>query len=128
MKLSIIIPVYNEASTLAPLLERVLAVPLDDKEIFDVDDGSDSATKDLLETAVFNQHIQLITHPQNQGKGAAVCTALNHVTGDVVIIQDADLEYFPEDYLKQLKEEAYTVNKILNGYIAYLEKRKNQHT
>ena len=100
MKLSIIIPVYNEASTLSALLERVLAVPLADKEVLIVDDGSDNATKDLLQTAVSHQNVQLITHPQNRGKGSAVCTALEHVTGDVIIIQDADLEYFPEDYVK----------------------------
>jgi len=103
MKLSIIIPVYNEATTLATLLKRVLAVPFRDKEILVVDDGSDSETKDLLETAVSDHHVLLITHPQNRGKGTAVCTALEHVTGDVVIIQDADLEYFPEDYVKLLQ-------------------------
>lgn len=96
MKLSVIIPVYNEATTLGALLERVLAVPLE-KEVLVVDDGSDQATKMLLKTAV-HPHVQLITHPHNQGKGAAIRTALGHVTGDAVIIQDADLEYFPEDY------------------------------
>ena len=98
MKLSVIIPVYNEASTLETLLERVLAVDLE-KEVVVVDDGSDQATKALLETAVQPNNVKLIIHPNNQGKGAAICTALNHVQGDVVIIQDADLEYFPEDYV-----------------------------
>jgi glycosyltransferase involved in cell wall biosynthesis len=102
MKLSIIIPVYNEASTLAQLLDLVLAVPHPDKEIFVVDDGSDSETKTLLETAVSDHNVQLLTHPQNRGKGSAICTALQHVSGDVVIIQDADLEYFPADYTKLL--------------------------
>lgn len=97
MKLSVIIPVYNEASTLGALLERVLAVALD-KEVIVVDDGSDEATKKLLQTAVSTSNVHLITHRKNQGKGAAVRTGLEHVTGDVVIIQDADLEYFPEDY------------------------------
>ncbi|MEM7331908.1 MAG: glycosyltransferase family 2 protein [Chloroflexota bacterium] len=97
MKLSVIIPVYNEASTLSVLLERVLAVPID-KEVIIVDDGSDQATKDLLKTAVENNQVSLITHPHNQGKGTAICTALKHVHGDVIIIQDADLEYYPEDY------------------------------
>ncbi|HIP71779.1 MAG TPA: glycosyltransferase family 2 protein [Anaerolineae bacterium] len=97
MKLSVIIPVYNEAGTLAELLDQVLAVSIE-KEVLVVDDGSDQATKDLLQTAVNNGRVQLITHPQNKGKGAAVCTGLEHVTGDVVIIQDADLEYDPQDY------------------------------
>lgn len=97
MKLTVIIPVYNEASTLGVLLNRVLAVDVE-KEVIVVDDGSDKATKVLLETAVQSNDVTLITHPHNQGKGAAICTALDHVKGDVVIIQDADLEYFPEDY------------------------------
>lgn len=101
MKLSVIIPVYNEASTLGALLERVLAVPVE-KEVVVVDDGSDEATKLLLQTAVHGGTVRLITHPHNKGKGAAICTALEHVTGDAVIIQDADLEYFPEDYLALL--------------------------
>ncbi|HID53695.1 MAG TPA: glycosyltransferase, partial [Anaerolineae bacterium] len=78
MKLSVIIPVYNEAGTLAELLDQVLAVSIE-KEVLVVDDGSDQATKDLLQTAVNNGRVQLITHPQNKGKGAAVCTGLEHV-------------------------------------------------
>jgi glycosyltransferase involved in cell wall biosynthesis len=101
MKLSVIIPVYNEASTLASLLARVLAVPVA-KEVLVVDDGSDEATKKLLRTAVATGSVRLITHPHNMGKGTAVCTALEQANGDVVIIQDADLEYFPEDYVKLL--------------------------
>lgn len=101
MKLSVIIPVYNEATTLGALLERVLAVPVE-KEVLVVDDGSDEATKTLLQTAVA-ANVHLITHPHNQGKGAAIRTALHHVTGEAVIIQDADLEYFPEDYIDLLQ-------------------------
>ncbi len=97
MKLTVIIPVYNEGSTLSALLARVRAVPID-KEILVVDDGSDAKTKDLLQRADADGDIRLITHSHNQGKGAAVCTALDHAVGDVVIIQDADLEYSPEDY------------------------------
>ena len=99
MKLTIIIPVYNEAGTLLPVLERVIAVPVE-KEVLIVDDGSDAATKADLQTAVSEYDLKLITHEQNKGKGAAICTAINHATGDVVLIQDADLEYFPEDYQK----------------------------
>jgi glycosyltransferase involved in cell wall biosynthesis len=97
MKLTVIIPIYNEASTLGALLERVQRVPLE-MEILVVDDGSDQETKDALTTAV-NHPVQLITHPHNKGKGSAIRTALNQATGDAIIIQDADLEYFPEDYL-----------------------------
>ncbi len=107
MKLSVIIPVYNEGSTLSELLARVLALPID-KEVLVVDDGSDEKTKDLLQQASSESDIHLITHPHNQGKGAAVCTALQHAAGDAVIIQDADLEYFPEDYAGLI--ETYRTN------------------
>ena len=99
MKLSVIIPVYNEASTFPALLARVVSVPLD-KEILVVDDASDEETVQQLQEAVEANggSVRLFTHEQNQGKGAAIRTALEHATGDAVIIQDADLEYFPEDY------------------------------
>jgi glycosyltransferase involved in cell wall biosynthesis len=99
MKLTVIIPIYNEASTLAALLARVLDVPID-KEVLVVDDGSDDETKEVLRQTVSGdvQDLRLITHPENKGKGSAIRTALSHASGDVVIIQDADLEYFPEDY------------------------------
>lgn len=100
MKLTVIIPIYNEASTLGTLLGRVKAVPVD-KEIIVVDDGSDQATKDELKQSV-GDDIRLITHSENRGKGSAVRTALAEATGNVVIIQDADLEYFPEDYVNLL--------------------------
>jgi len=104
MLLTVIVPVYNEASTLSALLERVQAVPLE-KEILVVDDGSDEATKSQLIDAL-TYDITLITHSFNRGKGAAIRTALSEAKGDVVIIQDADLEYFPEDYLDLV--QAYT--------------------
>jgi glycosyltransferase involved in cell wall biosynthesis len=96
MKLSVIIPIYNEASTLGILLGRVNEVPIE-KEVLVVDDGSNDATKVELRRVVTGD-INLITHPENQGKGTAIRTALAEATGDVVIIQDADLEYNPEDY------------------------------
>ncbi|MFZ0547993.1 MAG: glycosyltransferase family 2 protein, partial [Candidatus Promineifilaceae bacterium] len=97
MKLTIIIPIYNEASTLGALLTRVEAVDIE-KEILVVDDGSDDETKLALQQAISGE-IRLITHPENKGKGSAIRTALSNATGDTVIIQDADLEYFPEDYV-----------------------------
>lgn len=98
MKLTVIIPIYNEASTLGILLTRVAAVEIE-KEVLVVDDGSDAETKQALEAAIIGE-TRLITHPENKGKGSAIRTALAQATGDTVIIQDADLEYFPEDYAK----------------------------
>lgn len=96
MKLTVIVPIYNEASTLRELLARVEAVAIP-KEVLVVDDGSDLATKQALDEIV-NDEVTLFVHERNQGKGAAIRTALAHARGDVVIIQDADFEYFPEDY------------------------------
>lgn len=106
MKLTIIIPIYNEASTLATLLDRVRVVDVE-KEIIVVDDGSDQDTKTRLEQAA-SDDIILLTHGKNRGKGTAIRTALAQASGEVVIIQDADLEYFPEDYTRLL--EVYEQN------------------
>jgi glycosyltransferase involved in cell wall biosynthesis len=100
MKLTVIIPIYNEASTLAILLDRVRAVDVD-KQIIVVDDGSDGETKEELRQAI-SDDIKLLTHRENRGKGTAIRTALAQADGNVVIIQDADLEYFPEDYARLL--------------------------
>ncbi|MFH1144836.1 MAG: glycosyltransferase family 2 protein [Candidatus Eisenbacteria bacterium] len=96
MKVSVIIPAFNEQATIEALLARVLAVPLE-KEILIVDDASRDNTRDLLRRLAVPP-VQLFLHERNRGKGAAIRTALPHVTGDVVIIQDADLEYDPADY------------------------------
>jgi glycosyltransferase involved in cell wall biosynthesis len=100
VKLSVIIPVYNEAATIEALLARVAAVPLE-KEMLVVDDASADGTGALL-AACRLPGMRLFEHPRNRGKGAAIRTALPHVTGDLVIIQDADLEYDPADYPKLL--------------------------
>jgi glycosyltransferase involved in cell wall biosynthesis len=99
LKLSVVIPVYNEESSVTELVERVKAVPVD-KEIITVDDHSSDNT-----LAVLNRipGIRVISHPVNRGKGAAVRTGLSHASGDVVVIQDADLEYSPDDYPAMLK-------------------------
>ncbi len=97
MKLSIVIPVYNEEKTIAEIIRRVNAVgmPGVEKEIIVVDDGSTDKTRKILNGLT---GIALIFHEKNLGKGSAVKTGFARVTGDIVLIQDADLEYFPEDY------------------------------
>jgi glycosyltransferase involved in cell wall biosynthesis len=95
MKVSIIIPVYNEYNTIETVINRVLDVKFE-KEIIIIDDGSTDGTKKILEK--FNNKIQIYYHERNLGKGAAIRTALQYAKGDIVIIQDADLEYPPEQY------------------------------
>lgn len=97
MKISVVIPVYDEVGTIREIIERVQAVPLE-KEIIVVDDHSTDGTWDELKKLADDGAISLFRHQSNQGKGAACRTGLAHVTGDVVIIQDADLEYDPADY------------------------------
>ncbi len=105
-RISIIIPAYNEAETVARVVENVVAVELGDleREIIVVDDGSTDKTGEVLEgiRGRWPGQVKVIRHAENRGKGAAVRTALEHVTGDVVITQDADLEYDPREYPKLL--------------------------
>jgi glycosyltransferase involved in cell wall biosynthesis len=101
-KLSVIVPVFNERNTVVEILRRMRAVELPiDREFVVVDDGSDDGTRAVL-TQLGDSTVKVVTHSQNRGKGAAVRTGLQHVTGDLVLIQDADLEYDPDDWTKLL--------------------------
>ena len=102
MKLSIVIPCYNEKDTIQKIVERVNASPLD-KEIIIVDDGSTDGTREILATQIAHQVDQIIFHEHNQGKGAALRSGFAAVHGDIVIIQDADLEYDPAEYEQLIK-------------------------
>lgn len=102
MKLSIVIPVYNEAATIPEIIKRVKETPFE-KEILIIDDGSRDGTRDVLQSFQGEPDIQMFFHSENKGKGAALRTGFEKITGDIVLIQDADLEYTPQDYPKLLE-------------------------
>jgi glycosyltransferase involved in cell wall biosynthesis len=98
MKVSIIIPCYNEKNTIQRIIEAVRDAPLKSKEIIVVDDCSKDGTQTVLREKVSQMVDQIIYHPMNRGKGAALRSGFAAATGDVILVQDADLEYSPEDY------------------------------
>jgi glycosyltransferase involved in cell wall biosynthesis len=115
MKLSIVIPVYNEEATLTEIIKRVQATPYD-KELIIVDDASQDKSRDIIQAlAKEYDNIKIFFHERNQGKGAALRTGFGQVTGDVVLIQDADLEYNPVDYPDLLKPIERGVADVVYG-------------
>jgi glycosyltransferase involved in cell wall biosynthesis len=103
-KLSILVPIYNEAATVEILLRRLLKVPFQiDREIVAIDDGSTDGTESILRSFVDERPITLVHHEKNRGKGAAIRTGIEHTTGDVIVIQDADLELDPAELPRLLE-------------------------
>jgi glycosyltransferase involved in cell wall biosynthesis len=103
MKLSVVIPCYNEVDTILEIVQRVKSIDVDDIEIIIVDDASKDGTKNILEEKVKPLVDKIIYHVKNQGKGAALRSGFQEITGDVVVIQDADLEYDPRNIPEMLK-------------------------
>ena len=114
MKLSVIIPVYNEGNTIEAVVRRVQAVDLGaiEKEIIAVDDGSTDGTANVLKKLTA---IRYLSHERNAGKGAALTTGFRAATGDIVLIQDADLEYDPDDYRAVIRPIAEGTSEVVMG-------------
>jgi glycosyltransferase involved in cell wall biosynthesis len=124
--LSVILPVYNEQATVAEIIRRMRAAPLPPPltlEIIAVDDASSDGSDKVLAT-VGDSTVHVLTHPHNQGKGAAIRTALAHAHGDLILIQDADLEYDPQDWGKLLDPILRGKAKVVYGS-RFTGERKN---
>lgn len=101
LSLSVVMPVYNEKDTIKEIVDRTLGVDIV-KELIIVDDGSSDGTRDVLKAFASNPKVRLILHERNKGKGAALRSGFKQITGDVLVIQDADLEYDPEEFREMI--------------------------
>ena len=124
--LSVIVPVYNERTTVAEIVRRMRAVDLEiEREIIVIDDGSSDGSDKILNTLA-DSTLRVVTHTTNQGKGASVRTGLAHARGDLVLIQDADLEYDPEDWPKLLRPALKGRAKVVYGS-RFTGERRSMH-
>jgi glycosyltransferase involved in cell wall biosynthesis len=112
-ELSVIVPVYNEETMIEGIIKKIIDIPLD-KEIIVVDDGSTDGTGKILRSISYPQ-VVIIHHGTNRGKGAAVLTGLSHARGEYLIVQDADFEYDPHDYIKLLEQAKSGKGDIILG-------------
>jgi dolichol-phosphate mannosyltransferase len=117
MKLSIIIPVYNEEKTLLEIIKKVESIKLPniEKEIIIIDDYSTDSSKDILKELEKSNKYKIFYHKTNQGKGAALRTGFKNSSGDIILIQDADLEYDPNDYIRLLEPILNKETKVVYG-------------
>lgn len=137
--LSIVIPCYNEKDNIEGLVKRVIASTVPNKEIIVVDDKSTDGSSEILDTVIAPMVSKVIHHEENQGKGGALRTGFKHATGDFVIVQDADHEYDPNEYVKVLepllreettvcygsrflnaKAKGYFANRVANKFLTWL--------
>ena len=112
--LSVVIPVYNEKETILRIIDKVLQLDFV-KEIIVVDDGSKDGTEELLREAAFDGRVRIFFHDRNRGKGAALRTGFGHVTGEIVAVQDADLEYDPNEFAEMIKPILEGVADVVYG-------------
>jgi glycosyltransferase involved in cell wall biosynthesis len=112
--LSVVIPVYNEKETILRIIDKVLRLDFV-KEIIVVDDGSKDGTEELLREAAFDGRVRIFFHDRNRGKGAALRTGFGHVTGEIVAVQDADLEYDPNEFAEMMKPILEGVADVVYG-------------
>ena len=102
-KLSVVIPCFNERNTIEQIVQKIRSSPFRDKEIIIVDDGSTDGTREVLKSKIERQVAKVIYHEKNSGKGTALRSGFQEATGDILLVQDADLEYDPDEYEKILK-------------------------